>query len=239
MDSISLTSLTQGRKVKAPPSSKRMSPSFEHTDSSGYCYRQWSLDGIGSIWHVKSTEAINEQPGGPNDLFNSFQIGGDEDIQAIYEGMDFGIRAFKNLVPLDGSFDRVWPPANLTSEADLKQFARDEAWGHHASCTCPIGRDDDPTAVLDKDFLVRGTENLRVVDASVFNKIPGTYLALPVYMIGEKAADVILQSATGAAPASASAAASASVNPSASVVAKPSASATSKSGGLLGGLLGL
>lgn len=73
MDSISLTSLTQGGKVKAPPSSKRMRPSFEHTDSSGYRYRQWSLDGIGSIWHVKSTEAINEQPDGPNDLFNSFQ----------------------------------------------------------------------------------------------------------------------------------------------------------------------
>ena len=132
----------------------------------------------------------------PKILFNSFQKGGDEDLQALYEGMDFGIRAFDNLVPLDGSFERVWPPSNLTSEEDLKQFARDEAWGHHASCTCPIGRDDDPTAVLDKDFRVRGTENLRVVDASVFNKIPGTYIALPIYMIAEKAADVILASAT-------------------------------------------
>jgi choline dehydrogenase-like flavoprotein len=43
-----------------------------------------------------------------------------------------------------------------------------DAWGHHASCTCPIGAADDPLAVLDADFRVRGSERLRVVDASVF-----------------------------------------------------------------------
>ncbi|KIW01591.1 uncharacterized protein PV09_07063 [Verruconis gallopava] len=131
----------------------------------------------------------------PNILFNSFSVGGDEDLQAVYEGMEFGIQAFENLVPLDGSFERIWPPQNISSEDDLKQFARDEAWGHHASCTCPIGADNDPMAVLDKDFKVRGTQNLRVVDASVFPKIPGTYLVTPVYMISEKAADVILAAA--------------------------------------------
>ena len=65
-------------------------------------------------------------------------------------------------------------------------------WGHHASCTCPIGTDDDEHAVLDGDFRVRGVENLRVVDASVFPKIPGFFIVSSVYTIGEKAADVIL-----------------------------------------------
>jgi choline dehydrogenase len=50
-------------------------------------------------------------------------------------------------------------------------------------------------AVLDSSFRVRGTKSLRVIDASVFPKIPGYYLALPVYMISEKAADVILADA--------------------------------------------
>lgn len=131
----------------------------------------------------------------PHISFNYFSVGGDKDLEAVYEGMKFGIEAFKNLVPIDGAFERIWPPQNVSSEEDLKQFARDEAWGHHASCTCPIGADNDPMAVLDKDFLVRGTENLRVVDASVFPKIPGTYIALPIYMISEKAADVILAAA--------------------------------------------
>jgi len=48
-------------------------------------------------------------------------------------------------------------------------------------------------AVLDSSFRVRGTTNLRVVDASVFPRIPGYFLALPTYLISEKAADVIPQ----------------------------------------------
>jgi choline dehydrogenase len=46
-------------------------------------------------------------------------------------------------------------------------------------------------AVLNSKFQVRGVDGLRVVDASVFPKIPGYFIVLPTYMIGEKAADVI------------------------------------------------
>ncbi|KAB8304830.1 hypothetical protein EYC80_004169 [Monilinia laxa] len=134
----------------------------------------------------------------PDITFNYFDtgVGGDEDLQAVYEGMKFGIEAFKNLIPLDGSFTRIWPDESITSEQDLKQFALDEAWGHHASCSCPIGADDDNMAVLDTNFKVRGVDGLRVVDASVFPKIPGLYIALAIYMISEKAADVILAEAS-------------------------------------------
>jgi len=122
-------------------------------------------------------------------------VGGDKDLQAVYEGVQHGIKAFKDLIPLDGKFDRVWPPPEMTSEEDLKQFIKDEAWGHHASCTAPIGADDDPMAVLDSEFRVRGVDGLRVVDASIFPKIPGMYIALPIYMVSEKAAEVIINSA--------------------------------------------
>jgi choline dehydrogenase len=53
--------------------------------------------------------------------------------------------------------------------------------------------------VLDGDFRVRGTKNLRIVDASVFPHIPGTFIVLPIYMISEKAATVIIAEARGAA----------------------------------------
>ncbi|KAK6227434.1 choline dehydrogenase [Colletotrichum tabaci] len=123
----------------------------------------------------------------------------DKDLQATYEGFEFSRRAFDSLLPLDGSFPEVWPGGNVTSEEDAKQFLKDEAWGHHASCTCPIGPDDDPMAVLDSNFKVRGTEGLRVVDASVFPKIPGFYIALPLYIVSEKASDVIIQEAQASA----------------------------------------
>jgi choline dehydrogenase len=50
-------------------------------------------------------------------------------------------------------------------------------------------------AVLDSRFRVRGVERLRVVDASVFPHIPGLFLVAPVYMIAEKASDVIIEDA--------------------------------------------
>jgi choline dehydrogenase-like flavoprotein len=46
--------------------------------------------------------------------------------------------------------------------------------------------------MIDSDFRVHGTEGLRVVDASVFPRIPGFFIVSAVYMIAEKAADVIL-----------------------------------------------
>jgi choline dehydrogenase len=52
-------------------------------------------------------------------------------------------------------------------------------------------------AVVDSRFRVHGTQNLRVVDASVFPKIPGFFIVSSVYMISEKASDVIAEDAKG------------------------------------------
>lgn len=133
--------------------------------------------------------------------FNSFDTGvtadgaADKDLQAVIEGMQFSRKIFNSLVPLDGSFTEVWPGSGVVGDG-LKEFVKNEAWGHHASCTCPIGADGDPMAVLDSNFRVRGVDSLRVVDASVFPKIPGFYIAVPIYMISEKAADVIIADAS-------------------------------------------
>ncbi|KAH8684522.1 hypothetical protein BGZ60DRAFT_560192 [Tricladium varicosporioides] len=131
--------------------------------------------------------------------FNSFEYGvtannaDEKDLQALYEGVDFARQINRNLIPIDKSFTEVFPGPNITTEAATKAFIKKEAFGHHASCTCPIGPDSDPMAVLDSRFRVRGVKGLRVVDASVFPKIPGFYIAVPTYMISEKAADVIVE----------------------------------------------
>jgi choline dehydrogenase len=49
--------------------------------------------------------------------------------------------------------------------------------------------------VVDSSFRVYGTTGLRVVDASVFPRIPGFFIVTPIYMISEKASDVILADA--------------------------------------------
>ena len=63
------------------------------------------------------------------------------------------------------------------------------------ACTCRIGGENDENAVLDSRFRVRGVKGLRIVDASVFPRIPGFFVVMPIYMIAEKAADVIVEEA--------------------------------------------
>ncbi|MCO6690059.1 patatin-like phospholipase family protein [Pseudomonas shirazica] len=74
--------------------------------------------------------------------------------------------------------------------------------GHHACGTCQMGNEPHCTdtsklknsdAVLDSSFRVHGVDKLRVVDASIFPNIPGYFIATPTFMIGEKAADVLLE----------------------------------------------
>jgi choline dehydrogenase-like flavoprotein len=83
----------------------------------------------------------------------------------------------------------------------LREWIKNEAWGHHACASCRIGHDpwhEDPSklqdkfAVVDSKFRVHGVEGLRIVDTSVFPTIPGYFIVTPTFMISEKAADVLL-----------------------------------------------
>ncbi len=130
----------------------------------------------------------------PEINFHYFDEGTDklhEDLESVVDGIKF-VRAINSHVR--DVFEAEDAP-NQTERNDLAQFVKDNAWGHHASCTCKIGRKDDPMAVLDGNFRVYGTQALRVVDASVFPRIPGFFIVSSVYMIGEKAADAILADA--------------------------------------------
>jgi choline dehydrogenase len=134
--------------------------------------------------------------------FHYFDEGTDvegADLDAVVAGVKF-VRGLQK--PLsDAIAEEELPGANVVSDDDLRDFVKDNAWGHHASCTCKIGAPSDRGAVLDSNFKVYGTENLRVVDASVFPKIPGFFIVVPVYMIAEKASEVILADAKRTAPA--------------------------------------
>jgi len=78
----------------------------------------------------------------------------------------------------------------------LEAFVRKAAVGvWHASCSCRMGSEDDPMAVVDPAGRVRGVAGLRVVDASVFPVVPCANTNFPVLMTAEKLADAILSGA--------------------------------------------
>jgi choline dehydrogenase len=130
----------------------------------------------------------------PRINFRYFEEGSDTadaDLDAVVEGIRFVRKLIQPLKDRGLVAEEEAPGATAISDEALKTFVRDRAWGHHASCTCAIGP-RETGGVLDSQFRVHGTQGLRVVDASVFPRIPGFFIVTSIYMIAEKAADAIL-----------------------------------------------
>lgn len=130
----------------------------------------------------------------PDIRFRYFEEGSpgwEADLDGVVDGIELARDVVRHLEQVEVSRELL-PGDDVRDRGALGEFVRDHAWGHHACGTAKIGRDDDPGAVLDGDFRVRGVEGLRVVDASVFPDIPGFFIASAVYLVSEKASDVLL-----------------------------------------------
>lgn len=69
--------------------------------------------------------------------------------------------------------EEALPGKNVSTDAQIMQWARKNVQTvYHASCTCKMGKSDDPMAVTDSRARVIGVNNLRVVDASTFPLLP-------------------------------------------------------------------
>jgi choline dehydrogenase len=105
------------------------------------------------------------------------------------------IRAVRNIFA-QAPFDRmrgeeIVPGIDRQSDEELDAYLRETAISDiHAVGTCRMGH--DAGAVVDPQLRVHGIAGLRVVDASVMPRVPGGNTNVPVMMIAEKAADMIL-----------------------------------------------
>jgi choline dehydrogenase-like flavoprotein len=139
--------------------------------------------------------------------FKYFDEGNDaaqEDLDAVMHGLKMARSMNSKLeVKIFVKGEEV-PGPNYQTDDQLKQFIKNEAWGHHASCSNKMGPRSDPMAVVDSKGRVHGTQGLRIVDASIFPRIPGLFIVVPIYQAAEKLSDDILADArAGAAAATA------------------------------------
>ena len=142
----------------------------------------------------------------PSINFRYFEEGSDasgEDLRAVVAGVEFVRRISDELKARGIGVTEELPGRQVADKAAIASYVRNQAWGHHASGTCAIGP-ATLAGVVSSSFKVHGVRGLRVVDASVFPRIPGHFIVSAVLMIGEKAADVIAAEAgTPAAAATA------------------------------------
>jgi len=131
----------------------------------------------------------------PEINFKYFDEGSDGqklDVESVANGVEFVREISKKNSSIK---QETLPGPKVGTHEQIVEFVKNNAWGHHASCTNPMGPANNPLSVVDSNFRVIGTQNLRIVDASVFPRIPGFFIVTPIYMIAEKASDVIIADA--------------------------------------------
>ncbi len=117
---------------------------------------------------------------------------------------------FAEPTDLDRLRDGFWRAREIASRKELDGFrgaergpgdkvktnAEIDAWmrktaltAHHPCCTCAMG--SGPGSVVDSEFRVHGVERLRVVDSSAMPDLLSAQINAAVYMMAEKASDLI------------------------------------------------
>ena len=144
-------------------------------------------ESTGSI-HIQSAD-----PAAPPAIRPNF-LSEEVDRAALVEGMRIARRVVA--APSLGHYaaHELYPGDGVQSDDDILEFCRRTGGTvYHPVGTCKMGR--DPNAVVDDRLRVHGVQGLRVADASIMPTLVSGNTNAPTIMIGEKAADMILEDA--------------------------------------------
>ncbi|XP_046386907.1 glucose dehydrogenase [FAD, quinone]-like [Ischnura elegans] len=127
---------------------------------------------------------------------NYFSV--DKDVLVLVEGIKMMINLTRAQALKQYDFQLI---EDKVKGCEGEDFGTDEYWicmvtrytgpEHHQSGTVKMGNDDDPDAVLNPRLRVRGVQNVRVVDASIFPRAPNTNPVATIIMCAEKLSDMV------------------------------------------------
>ncbi len=119
-------------------------------------------------------------------------LGHPDDLKTSVEGVKVSKEIFSQ-PSLQKHIRKIrFPDEGVTSQADFEDYARQYGrTSYHPTCTCKMGADKDPMAVVDPQLRVRGIDGLRICDSSIMPSLIGSNTNAPTIMIGEKASDLI------------------------------------------------
>ncbi|MEZ0578228.1 GMC family oxidoreductase [Nocardioides sp. MH1] len=113
-----------------------------------------------------------------------------DDVTVLAEGSEM-VREIMAAAAFGGGVKEEIHPGTDVTGLSLREALKQRATSvYHGVGTCRMGVDE--RAVVGPDLRVRGIDGLRVADASIMPSITGGNTNAPCYMIGEKAAEIIL-----------------------------------------------
>lgn len=133
---------------------------------------------------------VSADPASPPQIDQNY-LSTENDWRVLREGVRIARRIFSQPAFDPHRGEELAPGPAVQSDAEIDAFIRASAEAdYHSVGTARMGR--DKLAVVDAQLRVRGLDGLRIVDASIMPHLPGGNTAIPVAMIAEKAADMIL-----------------------------------------------
>ena len=141
--------------------------------------------------HVHIAAADPRKPPAINFNFLSSQPDAELTVRAVRIARE--IMTAPAMTPLQMS--EIAPGADRTTDDEILDWVRNAAeTTYHPVGTCKMG--SDPLAVVDSQLRVHGVTGLRIADASIMPTLTSGNTNAPSIMIGEKAADMLLDTAS-------------------------------------------
>ncbi|MER8366807.1 GMC family oxidoreductase N-terminal domain-containing protein [Mesorhizobium sp. M1378] len=142
-----------------------------------------------SIGHVRAVSADPFRA----PLIQPNYLADDQDRQVVVDGMKTVQQLFRAPELRRYNCTEELPGPKITDDADRLQFAREIGLTTYHLCgSCRMGPLVSAASVVDDQLRVHNMQALRVVDASIMPAVPSANTSAAVFMIAEKAADMIL-----------------------------------------------
>ncbi|MEV6342408.1 GMC oxidoreductase [Actinoplanes sp. NPDC051851] len=169
-----------------------------HTERLGYDVPRWGFGMTPNIPRPKSTGRLWLADSDPETKplldFRYFTDPDGYDEKTIVDGLRLA-REVAATEPFASWIEReIAPGPELRSDEELSAYGRSvHHTVFHPAGTCKMGAADDLMSVVDPDLRLKGFPNVRIADASVFPTMPSVNPMVTVLMIGERAADLIME----------------------------------------------